>query len=80
VCLPECTNEVGQASLIEWQSENGTVLGSDTTSNMLNVTFDPVNDSVVVHGSDFICHVTRNGVIFTQTLSVRVSGKNKIKF
>ena len=70
-----CTNEVGQASLMEWQSEDGTVLASATSSNMLGLTFDPVNDSLTIHGRQFICHVTRNGSIFNQSLSITVNGK-----
>ena len=70
-----CTNEVGQASLMEWQSEDGTVLASATSSNMLDLMFDPVNDSLTIHGRKFICHVTRNGNIFNQSFSFSVSGK-----
>ena len=72
-----CTNEVGQASLMEWQSENGTVLASATSSNMLDLTFGPVNDSLTIHGREFVCHVTRNGKNFNQSLSVTVGGKCK---
>ena len=70
-----CTNEVGQASLMEWQSEDGTVLASATSSNMLDLMFDPVNDSLTIHGRQFICYVTRNGNIFNQSFGVPVSGK-----
>ena len=66
-----CTNEVGQASLMEWQSEDGTVLASATSSNMLDLILDPVDDSL----REFICHVTRNGNIFNQSLSITVSGE-----
>ena len=72
-----CTNEVGKASLMEWQSEDGTVLASATSFNMLGLTFDPVNDSLIFHGRQFICHVTRNDINLTQALSFVISGKNK---
>ena len=71
-----CTNEVGQASLMEWQSEDGTVLASATSSNMLDLTFDPVNDSLTINGRQFICQITRNGNIFNQSLSITISGKH----
>jgi len=73
-----CTNEIGQASLIEWQSEDGAVLASATSYNMLNLTFDPVNDSLAVKKRNIICLVTRNGDIFNQSLSITVSGKHEI--
>ena len=68
-----CTNEIGQASLMEWQSEDGTVLASATSSNMLDLIIDPVNDSLTER--EFICYVTRNGNIFNQSLSITVSGE-----
>ena len=70
-----CTNEVGQASLMEWQSEDGTVLARVTSSNMLDLMFNPVNDSLTIHGRRFTCHVTRNGNIINQSFSFSVSGK-----
>ena len=70
-----CTNKVGQASIMEWQSEDGTVLASATLSNILDLMFAPVNDSLTIHGRQFICQVTRNGTIFNQSFGVPVSGK-----
>ena len=72
-----CTSDTGVADLIEWVTEDGVVLASDTAVEELQLVLSPVNDSLSVHMADFICIVTRNNLILTtsnQTLPVRVIG------
>jgi len=69
-----CINDVGIASLIHWQSENGIVLASASSTNVLNLPLAPVNDSGSLHNRIFTCLVTRNSIIFNQTTSVKVYG------
>ena len=58
---------------IEWVSREGEVLVSGTSIQQLMYVVDPVRDNL--HGSEFICNVTRNQMVFNQTLSLTVRGK-----
>jgi len=44
-----CVDDVGTAGLIQWQSEDGRVLASASSTNVLNLSLAPVNDSVKLY-------------------------------
>ena len=58
---------------IEWISREGEVLSSGTSIQQLMYVVDPVRDNL--HGSEFTCIVTRNQIVFNQTLPLTVRGK-----
>ena len=58
---------------IEWVSREGEVLVSGMSIQQLMYVVDPVRDNL--HGSEFICNVTRNQMVFNQTLPLTVRGK-----
>ena len=43
---------------MEWLTQEGTVIVSESNVTQLNLTFTPVSDSI--HGQVYICRVTRN--------------------
>lgn len=67
-----CSDNVGVADRIEWLSEMGQVVASESSVQQLTLTFDPVNDTF--RDSEVTCLVTRNETISTQTLPIIVIG------
>ena len=68
-----CSSDSGVVDRIEWVSREGEVLASGTSIQQLMYVVDPVWDNL--HGSEFICNVTRNQVVFNQTLPLTLRGK-----
>ena len=69
-----CSSDSGVVDRIEWVSREGEVLlVSETSIQQLMYVVDPVRDNL--HGSEFICSVTRNQMVFNQTLPLTVRGK-----
>ena len=61
-------------------SGGGTVVASATSVQQLMLVFDPVNDSLSLHDSDFTCLITRdegtpNETVSNQTLPITVEGR-----
>ena len=72
-----CSSDSGVADRMQWLSGAGLVLATDTSIQQLDLTFDPVNDSL--HGSEVTCSVTRDEgrpsqTVSTQTLPISVRG------
>ena len=70
-----CINDVSSASLIQWQSEDGKVLDSSGSTNVLKLLLAPVNDSVSVHRRKFWCLVTRDSELFNQSILIQIESK-----
>ena len=68
-----CSSDSGVVDRIEWVSREGEVLVSGTSIQQLMYVVDPVRDDL--HGSEFMCSVTRNRIVFNQTLPLIVRGK-----
>ena len=69
-----CSSDSGVVDRIEWVSKEGEVLlVSGTSIQQLMYVVDPVRDNL--HGSEFICSVTRNLMVFNQILPLTVRGK-----
>ena len=68
-----CSSDSGVVDRIEWVSREGEVLASGTSIQQLMYVVDPIRDNL--HRSDFICIVTRNQMVFNQTLPLTVRGK-----
>ena len=68
-----CSSDSGVVDRIEWVSREREVLASGTSIQQLMYVVDPVRDNL--HGSEFICIVTRNQMVFNQTLPLTVRGK-----
>ena len=68
-----CSSDFGVVDRIEWMSREGEVLVSGTSIQQLMYVVDPVRDNL--HGSEFICSVIRNQMVFNQTLPLTVMGK-----
>ena len=68
-----CSSDSGVVDIIEWVSREGEVLASGTSIQQLMYVVDPVRDNL--HGSEFKCNVTRNQMVFNQTLPLTVRGK-----
>ena len=68
-----CSSISGVVDRIEWVSREGEVLTFQTSVQQLMLVVDPVRDNL--HGSEFICMVTRNQTIFNRTLPLTVIGK-----
>ena len=74
-----CSSDSGVVERIEWHNNEGGLLASATSVQNLTLALDPVNDSLEVHGSEFICFITRNdeffnGTLSNQTLLITVTG------
>ena len=69
-----CSSDSGVVDRIEWVSrEREVLLVSGTSIQQLMYVVDPVRDNL--HGSEFICSVTRNLMVFNQILPLTVRGK-----
>ena len=68
-----CSSDSSVVDIIEWVSREGEVLVSGTSIQQLMYVVDPVRDDL--HRLEFICIVTRNQMIFNQTLPLTVRGK-----
>ncbi len=73
---PRCTSDSGVADRIKWRSSEGDVLASGTSLSYLELVLDPVNDSLLILGSEFTCFITRDEgmVVFNKTLQITGSG------
>ena len=68
-----CSSDSGVVDRIEWVSREGEVLVSGMSIQQLMYVVDPVRDNL--HGTELICSVTRNQMVFNQTLPLTVRGK-----
>ena len=68
-----CSSGSGVVDRIEWVSREGEVLASGTSIQQLMYVVEPVRDNL--HRSEFMCIVTRNQMVFNQTLPLTVRGK-----
>ncbi len=78
-----CTSDSGVVDRIEWRSSEGDVLVSGTSLSYLELVLDPVNDSLLIHGSVFTCFITRDEgkadeTVFNKTFPVTVSGTSYV--
>ena len=70
-----CLNEV-PATTMQWMS-NGVVVESATSTQTLDLTFSPVNDSI--YNDVYVCRVTReDGMIVYHNFTVHVVGKYRL--
>ena len=68
-----CTNDAGNADLIEWLTGSGIVLASAMSVHKLELFM--TLESLLLHGENFTCHILRNNRCFTNLLSVNFNGK-----
>ena len=68
-----CSSDTRVVDRIEWVSREGEVLVSGTSIQQLMYVVDPVRDDL--HRSELTCIVTRNHMVFNQTLPLTVRGK-----
>ena len=68
-----CTSDVS-ANRIEWLDSERRVVAMTTAMDQLDLTFNPVNDSI--HNSVYTCRVTKGDeMVAEQTITVDVTGK-----
>ena len=68
-----CTDDAGNADLIEWLTDSGIILASTMSEESLELFMTP--ESLLIHGENFTCHVLRNNSSCTQPISVNFNGK-----
>lgn len=73
-----CFNDAGVADQMEWLSEEGRLLVRNTSVQHLDISFDPVDDSL--HDTMFTCSVIENvgganRTVLNQTFPISVRGE-----
>ena len=73
-----CFSDAGVADRMQWLSGTGLVLATATSVQQLDLTFDPVNDTLS-NMSEFTCSVTRdeNSIrqrVITKSLPIFIGG------
>ena len=66
-----CTSEVS-TNQIEWLDNERRVLARVTSMNRLDLTFNPVNDSI--HNSVYTCRVTKGEAMNEDSITIDVTG------
>ena len=66
-----CTSDVS-ANRIEWLDSDRRVVARVTSMNRLELTFNPVNDSI--HNSVYTCKVTRREAMNEDSVTIDVTG------